>query len=299
MELFFVLESGIYQIVNTINGKKYVGSSKNLEKRRSQHFNQLKRGCHHNTHLQRSYDKHGADSFVFDILEYVHYKFLKEVEQNYIDQGEYDFNIGKQSSGGDNLTNNPNREDIIERMTCSIKTRFANMSDEERAIKHSRPGSSNPNWREGRSQTPCPKCGKLIGAYQDSLSCGDCRDRTGENNPFYGKTHSAETKDRLREVATGRKQSQDAKDAVTGENNGRFAGYYHTPWGIFPSTSQAQKACADIMLSAAIQRICTNPDMEIQKTALSRSKYLSQKHDETVIGKTYRDLGFWFEPKQP
>ena len=38
-----MVESGIYVIVNTNNGKIYVGSSKNVRKRRNRHFSELRR----------------------------------------------------------------------------------------------------------------------------------------------------------------------------------------------------------------------------------------------------------------
>jgi predicted GIY-YIG superfamily endonuclease len=61
--------SGIYAIVNTLNNKKYIGSSENLRKRYRQHFNNLNKNKHVNTHLQRAYNKYGASVFEFWILE--------------------------------------------------------------------------------------------------------------------------------------------------------------------------------------------------------------------------------------
>ena len=39
----------------------------------------------------------------------------------------------------------------------------------------------------------CKKCGKLLYKYNKSGFCNKHRDRTGKNNPFYGKKHSKET----------------------------------------------------------------------------------------------------------
>lgn len=56
---------GVYQILNIVTGKSYIGSSGNLEKRKRAHFNALVSGYHANVHLQRSFDKNGIDAFLF------------------------------------------------------------------------------------------------------------------------------------------------------------------------------------------------------------------------------------------
>lgn len=45
----------------------------------------------------------------------------------------------------------------------------------------------------------CPTCGKRISDKNKSGYCNRHRDRTGSNNPFYGKTHSQETINSLKE----------------------------------------------------------------------------------------------------
>ena len=40
--------SGIYLITDTANGRKYVGQSENVYRRRKQHFSALKAGKHEN-----------------------------------------------------------------------------------------------------------------------------------------------------------------------------------------------------------------------------------------------------------
>lgn len=61
----------IYQITNMVNSKYYIGSAESFERRVWQHKNDLKRGAHKNPRLQASWNKHGADAFVFEILEVV------------------------------------------------------------------------------------------------------------------------------------------------------------------------------------------------------------------------------------
>lgn len=45
----------------------------------------------------------------------------------------------------------------------------------------------------------CPVCGKLISDKNKTGFCNKHRDRTGENNPFYGKQHDNETMNRIKE----------------------------------------------------------------------------------------------------
>lgn len=62
------MQSGIYQILNLITNEKYIGSSKNLKNRKSQHFTSLRRNVHNNLHLQNAFNKHGEQNFRFEIL---------------------------------------------------------------------------------------------------------------------------------------------------------------------------------------------------------------------------------------
>jgi group I intron endonuclease len=77
-------QSGIYVIINQVNGKFYIGSSQCLDSRRSKHFNELKKGCHGNQRLQRAYLKYGEQSFCFEVLEYCDVQQLISSEQRYL-----------------------------------------------------------------------------------------------------------------------------------------------------------------------------------------------------------------------
>ncbi len=59
---------GLYKIVNKATGCAYVGQSQNMRKRLGEHFRLLRCGKHNNTHLQRAYNKHGADNF-YGVME--------------------------------------------------------------------------------------------------------------------------------------------------------------------------------------------------------------------------------------
>ena len=65
-------KGGIYKILNKINGRVYIGSSKKLEKRLNRHKYELKKGVHHNKFLQNDFNKLGKDfsNIEFSIIEY-------------------------------------------------------------------------------------------------------------------------------------------------------------------------------------------------------------------------------------
>lgn len=77
--------SGIYSIKNTTNNKIYIGSSINLSMRIAGHKSRLKSKRHINSHLQSSYNKYGAESFIFEIVERVDEPDLLEREAFWID----------------------------------------------------------------------------------------------------------------------------------------------------------------------------------------------------------------------
>lgn len=64
-------QSGIYRIVNKVNGKGYVGSASSFYKRWKLHRHDLLKGKHHSFRLQHSWNKYGEDKFIFEVLEIV------------------------------------------------------------------------------------------------------------------------------------------------------------------------------------------------------------------------------------
>jgi group I intron endonuclease len=190
---------GIYRIKNLVNNKCYYGSSKQIEKRFTRHRKELKNNIHINCILQRAWDKYGEDNFLFEIIEECNINVLLEREQRYLDL-QPDYNIGISSSGGDNLSKNPNKNNIVKKITESVKRRYDLMTDEEKKEKHSQPMETNPNWKGGTSFKYC-ECGVKISPINNS--CINCRDKSGVNNPFFGKQHAEETKKRLSEKRKG------------------------------------------------------------------------------------------------
>jgi len=91
--------SGIYVIINKLNDKKYVGSSKSAYYRWSEaHLPTLRKGNHHNRHLQSAWNKYGEDQFEFQVLEECVEEQLLEREGYWIEhhrswEREYGYNL--------------------------------------------------------------------------------------------------------------------------------------------------------------------------------------------------------------
>lgn len=98
---------GVYKITNIVNNKIYVGSSSDINRRKSMHLKQLLNNTHFNKYLQHSFNKYGKQNFVFNIIEEVNKvdnkeqlrKILLEREQYWLNKlrpyGDIGYNILK------------------------------------------------------------------------------------------------------------------------------------------------------------------------------------------------------------
>jgi group I intron endonuclease len=76
---------GIYAIINTVNGKTYVGSSVDVGHRFIAHRSMLRKGTHSSRSLQGAWRKHGEAAFRFDVIEECLREELLVREQHWID----------------------------------------------------------------------------------------------------------------------------------------------------------------------------------------------------------------------
>lgn len=84
--------SGIYKILNKINGKFYIGSAIDIKVRWYQHRWYLNNGKHHNLYLQRAWNLNSND-FDFIILEIC--ENIREREQHWINILNPEYNLTK------------------------------------------------------------------------------------------------------------------------------------------------------------------------------------------------------------
>lgn len=189
--------SGIYKIINKVNGKYYVGSSKDiLDHRWPRHKHALKGGYHKNDHLQSAWNKYGENNFGWIIVEKISKNNLKFIEQKYLDiaKTEQDkcYNLKFVVSGGDiseyskNKIRKANKGKILSRKTkrkISIRTKiamnapgmFEKMSKIRKNIKPTKKARKNMSKaQKGRKHSP-----ETIEKMRIS--------HLGNKNPMFGK----------------------------------------------------------------------------------------------------------------
>ena len=203
---------GIYKIVNFVNGHCYIGSSCNINKRWTQHINQLNKGKHHSIYLQRAWNKYSSDSFKLEILEECNIDNLFIYEQKWIDKLKPEYNLGS-VGGGDNISNHPNLDEIKKKHSKNLSIYLSKLSQKEYDTWTKKYGSDNPNWKGGSSKAKCVDCNTEIYPYHKR--CAKCS-KLGQNNPFYGKKHSDKTKQKISNRNKGKKPINTRKIEIDG-----------------------------------------------------------------------------------
>jgi group I intron endonuclease len=172
MAVFFVVEwrreknlsriSGIYKIVNIINGKLYIGLSVDIKHRWDNHRSELANNTHKNPHLQSSYNYYGLSSFEFSIVEECEPEVLDEKEGFWISfykssNREFGYNL---HSWGDAKRITPEETKIrisiankgkkrSEKHIAALKLRVLS-EENKRQISETKKGNS-PAWNEGKT----------------------------------------------------------------------------------------------------------------------------------------------------
>ena len=77
---------GVYKIINAITGDFYIGSSKNVKKRWTEHKCKSSWNKCPNNPMYLDMQKYGVDKFEFEIIEEVGEENLKEAEQQFIEK---------------------------------------------------------------------------------------------------------------------------------------------------------------------------------------------------------------------
>ena len=228
---------GIYKIINTITNDYYLGSSADIESRWKSHRSNLNNNHHINQYLQNAWNFYGETNFLFTIelsCDGYSRSELFATEQFFLDTTPGKYNLSKSAGGGDNISNHPDRLSIIEKISSSLKNKFANMSEEARiALTISRSGENNNMFDKHHSKetntiirqklieyysnhdnyiknkTYEEVYGKRSAEIKEKLSA-HASTRMGDKNPFHGKHHSESTKKML---------SEQNKDKYRGNQN--------------------------------------------------------------------------------
>lgn len=201
-----MVASGVYILFDKKSGYFYIGSSENMSKRVQRHFRDLKSRKHHNSRLQKIFDA-GSDFLpIYQTVEEREDAYY--IEQTIIDANKNNplmVNIGSSVIGGDNMTRNPDRVSIIERIKDSVNKKMKSLSNDDRKTIWGRVGCLNGMYgkkhsqhsidrmREKRMGNTHAKGSKRSFSQRQRLS-DLAKERTGCKNPFYGRTHTNESR---------------------------------------------------------------------------------------------------------
>jgi len=175
--------SGIYLLTNKLKDEIYVGQSVDLSKRFRNYFSLSYLKSKESLIISRALIKYGYANFSVSILEYCDKSNLTEREQYYLDKLKPKYNILK--IAGSSLG-------YIHSQDSKQKT--------SKALKGVYVGIKSPLF--GKNHTIETK---------NNMSL----QRKGENNYFYGKTHSDQTKEIMRQKALDRNHSVETKDKMS------------------------------------------------------------------------------------
>lgn len=148
-------QSGIYAFINKINGKQYIGSSKDLHLRLRAHLEES--GVKSNIALQNAFKKYGKQNFKFVIYAYCPYVLpdILDLETLYISYFPFDSLYNVNSTAKLNLIK------LKERLANNIKTPTKGFLGQTHTVesrkKISRPKSRNPMFGKKHSKETLDK----------------------------------------------------------------------------------------------------------------------------------------------
>lgn len=260
------LNSCIYVILNIKNGHIYIGQAQDLRRRWDYHRRQLRGGYHDNDHLQKAWNKYGAKSFKFKILEYCSIDKLDEREQHfldvYMDKG-ICYNIARDAKA---------------------PMRGRTLSEETRR-KLSIANTGRPSAMKGKKHTEETRR-KMSEAHKGKIRSEEhCQNLSIAKK---GKPKSAEHRRKLSEANVGKisprkgqKASEETRRKISEAKKGKAYHKKRCVWnGIeYPSIAEAAIACGvgKDTVSLHIKRGCTC-DADIQD---ERSRFLQRKRKNT------------------
>lgn len=203
--------------------KYYFGSTINLEKRLKKHIYDFKRSKHHNVFAQEIWDKY-KDWSINAFIPFENFTEAKKFEEKMINKYKgcnWLVNIGLGVKGGDNVTLNPNKNDIVLRRSQTLKDNILEIKNKNPEMFYQKfvapmLGEKNPMYgkthtleirkrlselKKGKSP---PNKGMAMSEEQKKKLSLVCPKKFGPDNQFYGKTHTEKTKQILREKQLGK-----------------------------------------------------------------------------------------------
>lgn len=165
--------AGIYKIQNLVNGKTYVGSTRNkICYRWYCHKKTLRKNTHRNIRLQRAWNKYGESNFKFEILEEI-----TNLNRNVLCRREHHFRTLLNAEYNISPTDIPGTltDEQRVKLSQSLKKRYKNGFSKEHKEKLSTShkgilsGKNNPSFK-GNFKFSHPKHGTVICAQYELCS---------------------------------------------------------------------------------------------------------------------------------
>lgn len=119
---------GIYQIINKVNGKVYIGQSINIRRRWSEHRKSARSG--ETYPIYNAIRKYGLDNFHFGVLEFCSIDVLDDREQEWLDATlaytDSGYNVSPSASSTKGLVRLESRKPVykVDRQTGQILKRY-------------------------------------------------------------------------------------------------------------------------------------------------------------------------------
>jgi len=107
----------VYMILNLIEDKVYIGSTKNVRIRYKLHINKLKQEKHINKKLSKAFNDFGANAFICGVIKYGTIEESRKLEQYYI-------NLFDAKNKGYNITNTvftSNDDDVKKKISINAR----------------------------------------------------------------------------------------------------------------------------------------------------------------------------------
>lgn len=244
-------QSGIYEILNTVNGKRYIGQASNFKKRWIRHQNELKNGKHHSHHLQHAWNKYGATVFKFSVLLICKAEkaILTFYEQQCFDAFHPEYNIQPAAGSPLGMKHGPEFSAKISARNKGNKYAVGNTNalgyhhTPDACAKIGTAAKGN-KWALGYKHTPdeieqirtsstgrvrSPETAvKMLVINTGRVVSTETRAKISKGNT--GKVHTPEHKEKNRVASTGRKHTQEAKEKNRVASTGKqpFLGHKHT-----------------------------------------------------------------------
>lgn len=194
------MKSGVYRILNTVNGKFYIGRAAHLQRRWNVHRCLLRANRHNNNHLQRAWNKYGEAAFEFTVIVHCEPDDLVIREQRYLDSADWSFLYNRSRDARTSGT--PSAQTRL-KMSESAKRRGAN-----------RPRGWRPSAeailkmraaKVGKSLSPATQFAPGFTPWNKGKKCPEIAART------LGRRVSDETRRKLSIAHLGKKQSAESR----------------------------------------------------------------------------------------